>query len=112
MIAVRVAPDMRMAVVGSPLYFRNRSEPNKPQDLIGHNCIGLRLRPHGGLYAWEFEKDGRELRVRVDGQFVAFGPGYLPAGMAQPISPAAASNACSATGCSRFHRGGAPEPRS
>src|SRR5436190_22192598 len=62
MIAVRIGPDMRMAVVGAPSYFNGRSEPNKPQDLIEHNCITLRL-PHGGLYAWEFEKGGRELRV-------------------------------------------------
>jgi len=68
MIAVRVGPDMRMAVVGAPSYFKTRPEPHKPQDLIEHNCITLRLPTHGGLYAWEFEKDGRELRVRVDGQ--------------------------------------------
>ena len=67
MIAVRIGPDMRMAVVGAPSYFKTRPEPKKPQDLIDHNCITLRL-PHGGLYAWEFEKGGRELRVRVDGQ--------------------------------------------
>src|SRR5213592_4703753 len=60
MIAVRIGPDMRMAVVGAPSYFNGRSEPNKPQDLIEHNCITLRL-PHGGLYAWEFEKGGREM---------------------------------------------------
>src|SRR3954462_1601880 len=70
MIAVRFAPDMRMAVVGSPSYFKNRSEPEKPQDLIDHNCIALRLPIHGGLYAWEFEKDGRELKVRVEGQLI------------------------------------------
>src|SRR5881628_1347863 len=68
MIAVRVGPDMRMAVVGAPSYFRKRSEPKKPQELIGHNCINLRLPSHGGLYAWEFEKGGRELKVRVEGQ--------------------------------------------
>jgi DNA-binding transcriptional LysR family regulator len=67
MIAVRVAPDMRTAVVGSPSYFEDRTEPKKPQDLIGHNCIALRLPTHGGLYAWEFEKGGRELKVRVEG---------------------------------------------
>jgi DNA-binding transcriptional LysR family regulator len=67
MIAVRIGPDMRMAVVGAPSYFKSRPEPKKPQDLIDHNCITLRL-PHGGLYAWEFEKGGRELRVRVEGQ--------------------------------------------
>ena len=68
MIAVRIGPDLRMAVVGAPPYFRKRPEPKTPQDLIGHNCINLRLPTRGGLYAWEFEKDGRELRVRVDGQ--------------------------------------------
>jgi hypothetical protein len=65
MIAVRIGPDMRMAVVGAPSYFKGRSEPKIPQDLIGHNCITLRLPTHGGLYAWEFEKGGRELKVRV-----------------------------------------------
>ena len=69
MIAVRIGPDMRMAVVGAPSYFRKRPEPKTPQDLIGHNCINLRLPSHGGMYAWEFEKGGRELRVRVEGQF-------------------------------------------
>ena len=68
MIAVRIGPDLRMAVVGALPYFRKRPEPRTPQDLIGHNCINLRLPTRGGLYAWEFEKDGRELRVRVDGQ--------------------------------------------
>src|SRR5216683_5681442 len=67
MIAVRIGPDMRMAVVGAPAYFRKRQEPKRPQDLIGHNCINLRLPVHG-LYAWEFEKAGRELKVRVEGQ--------------------------------------------
>ena len=56
MIAVRIGPDMRMAVVGAPSYFRKRPEPKSPQDLIGHNCINLRLPTHGGLYAWELEK--------------------------------------------------------
>src|SRR5437762_8793130 len=68
MIAVRIGPDMRMAVVGAPSYFRKRTEPKRPQDLVGHNCINLRLPSHGGVYAWEFEKAGRELRVRVEGQ--------------------------------------------
>src|SRR5213079_2566400 len=67
MIAVRIGPDMRMAVVGAPAYFKTRPEPKKPRDLMQHNCITLRL-PGGGLYAWEFEKGGRELRVHVDGQ--------------------------------------------
>ena len=68
MIAVRIGPDMSMAVVGTPAYFKNRPEPKKPQDLLAHNCIKLRLPTHGGVYAWEFEKAGRELRVRIDGQ--------------------------------------------
>jgi DNA-binding transcriptional LysR family regulator len=70
MIAVRIGPDMRMAVVGSPSYFARRSMPKKPQDLTAHDCINLRLPTYGGLYAWEFEKRGRELKVRVEGQLV------------------------------------------
>jgi DNA-binding transcriptional LysR family regulator len=70
MIAVPIGPPMRMAVVGTPSYFAKRPIPKKPQDLTEHNCINLRLPTHGGLYAWEFEKGRRELRVRVDGQFV------------------------------------------
>src|SRR3954469_4752819 len=69
MIAVRIGPDMRMAVVGAPSYFKKRSAPKSPKDLNGHNCINLRLPVHGGVYAWEFEKGGRELKVRVEGQF-------------------------------------------
>jgi DNA-binding transcriptional LysR family regulator len=68
MISVRIGPDMRMAVVGAPSYFKARPEPKRPQDLIDHNCIKLRLTTLGGLYAWEFEKSGRELKVRVEGQ--------------------------------------------
>ncbi|NKM56732.1 LysR family transcriptional regulator [Rhizobium anhuiense] len=70
MIAVRIGPDMRMAVVGTPAYFTTRPKPLTPQDLTDHNCINLRLPTYGGVYAWEFEKDGRELRVRVEGQLV------------------------------------------
>ena len=77
MIAVRIGPDMRMAVVGAPSYFRKRPEPKTPQDLIGHNCINLRLPTRGGLYAWEFEKNGRELRVRVEGQLVFNGATHM-----------------------------------
>ena len=58
MIAVRIGPDMRMVVVGAPSYFARRSPPKKPQDLINHNCINLRLPTYGGLYAWEFKKGG------------------------------------------------------
>lgn len=70
MIAVRIGPDMRMAVVGAPAYFDTRAKPLTPQDLTDHNCINLRLPTYGSVYAWEFEKDGRELRVRVEGQLV------------------------------------------
>jgi len=70
MIAVPISPAMRMAVVGSPAYFSARPVPRKPQDLTAHNCINLRLPTHGGLYAWEFEKSKREVRVRVEGQLV------------------------------------------
>ncbi|MDC7742090.1 LysR family transcriptional regulator [Rhizobium binxianense] len=70
MIAVRIGPDMRMAVVAAPAYFDTRPKPLTPQDLTDHNCINLRLPTYGSVYAWEFEKDGRELRVRVEGQLV------------------------------------------
>ena len=70
MIAVRIGPDMRMAVVGAPSYFAKRPRPKTPQDLTAHDCINLRLPTYGGLYAWEFEKGGRDLKVRVEGQLV------------------------------------------
>lgn len=69
-IAVRIDPDMRSAVVGAPYYFEKRPEPKTPQDLTAHSCINLRLPTRGGLYAWEFEKGKRELRARVEGQLV------------------------------------------
>ena len=97
MIAVRIGPDIRMAVIGAPSYFAKRSPPKKPQDLNDHSCINLRLPTHGGLYAWEFEKSGRELKVRVDGQLIfngtaqmlnaalaGFGLAYVPEDVAQP----------------------------
>jgi DNA-binding transcriptional LysR family regulator len=97
MIAVRIGPDLRMAVVGAPSYFKTRPEPKKPQDLIGHNCINLRLPRHDSVYAWEFDKNGRELRVRVEGQLTfnatsqqinaalaGLGLAYAPEGMVQP----------------------------
>lgn len=96
MIAVPIGPDMRMATVAAPSYFARRSQPGTPQDLTAHACINLRLPTHGGLYAWEFEKDGREVRVRVEGQFVfntvsmimeaaldGFGIAHLPEGQVQ-----------------------------
>lgn len=70
MIAVRIAPDMRMAAVGSPAYFATRQKPRTPHDLTGHSCINMRLPTYGGIYVWEFEKDGHELRVRVEGRLV------------------------------------------
>lgn len=68
MIAVRIGPDMRMAVVGSPEYLANHGVPQTPHDLQQHRCINMRLPTKGGLYAWEFEHDGEPLRVRVEGQ--------------------------------------------
>ena len=70
MVAIRIGPDLRMAVAGSPDYLRRHGIPQAPQDLAGHNCLNLRFTTSGGLYAWELERDGRELNVRVDGQFV------------------------------------------
>jgi len=67
MIAVPIGPELRMAVVGSPAYFAQRKPPRAPQDLAHHACINLRLATAGGLYAWEFEKAGRALNVRVEG---------------------------------------------
>jgi DNA-binding transcriptional LysR family regulator len=77
MVAVRVGPDLRMAVVGAPSYFATRKKPRLPQDLTGHNCLNLRLPAHGGLYAWEFEKNERALNARVAGQLVFNGAGPL-----------------------------------
>jgi DNA-binding transcriptional LysR family regulator len=91
MIAVPIGPEMRMAVVGAPFYFATRPRPRTPQDLTTHSCINLRLPTYGGLYAWEFEKDGRELKVRAEGELLfnsitpilkaalaGFGLAYLP----------------------------------
>jgi DNA-binding transcriptional LysR family regulator len=68
MVAVKISPDIRMVIVGSPDYFAQYPIPKTPSDLANHNCINLRLWSTGALYAWELEKDGREIRVRVDGQ--------------------------------------------
>lgn len=70
MIAVRIGPDMRIAVVGSPAYFANRTKPKTPHDLAEHDCINLRLPTHGGLLPWDFQKGKRELKVRVTGQWI------------------------------------------
>lgn len=68
MIAVRIGPDWRLVAVASPAYFACHSKPRHPKDLVGHDCINMRQSTAGGLYAWEFGKDGEELRVRVEGQ--------------------------------------------
>ena len=68
MIAVRIAPDMRMAVIGSPAYLQRYGTPQTPYELEQHRCINMRLPTLGGIYAWEFERDGQEVRVRVEGQ--------------------------------------------
>lgn len=91
MVAVRIGPDFRFVVVAAPSYFSERPEPRTPQDLTAHNCINLRMPTYGGIYAWEFERGGRELNVRVDGQLTfnsskqildaalaGFGVAYLP----------------------------------
>jgi DNA-binding transcriptional LysR family regulator len=96
MITVPVGPDERMAVVAAPAYFAMKPPPQTPSDLTHHNCVRLRLQTQGGLYAWEFEKDGRELRVRVEGQATfnssppmlqaaldGFGVAYLPRGLVE-----------------------------
>lgn len=70
MIAVRIGPDMRMAAAASPAYLAAHGSPQTPRDLNRHNCINLRFPTYGGLYAWEFEKDGRALNVRVNGQMI------------------------------------------
>lgn len=91
MIAISIGPELRMAVVGSPAYFAKHPPPRTPHDLTSHSCINLRLPAHRGVYAWEFERNGRELRVCVEGQLVfnttalilngalaGFGLAYLP----------------------------------
>ena len=97
MVAVRIGPDERFLVVGSPAYLAGRERPRHPQDLLQHCCINLRLPTLGGLYAWEFEKDGHPLKVRVEGQLVfnalppilkaalaSFGLAFLPQDMVRP----------------------------
>jgi DNA-binding transcriptional LysR family regulator len=96
MIALRVGPDLRTAVVGSPQYFASCVPPLAPPELTVHRCINLRLPTLGGIYAWEFEKDGQALEVRVRGQLVfngtapmleaslaGFGLAYVPEDMVQ-----------------------------
>jgi DNA-binding transcriptional LysR family regulator len=97
MIAVRVGPDVRITVVAAPTYFSSRTRPHLPQDLTNHNCINFRFMQEGGLFVWRFEKNGRKLNVRVEGQLVfndasallhaalkGFGVAYLPEQYALP----------------------------
>jgi len=97
MVAVRIGPDERFVVVGSPAYLADRARPLHPEDLLAHRCINLRLPTLGGLYAWEFEKDGHELKVRVEGQLIfnqlgpilkaalaSFGLAFLPVELVRP----------------------------
>jgi len=70
MVAVRIGPDLRFAIVASPAYFKAHPRPKTPQELSGHDCINLRFPTRGGLYAWEFEKAGREINVRVEGSLI------------------------------------------
>jgi DNA-binding transcriptional LysR family regulator len=97
MIAVRIGPDLRFTVIGAKSYFAKQPPPTTPQELVGHTCINLRLPSQGGLWAWDFEQDGRELKVRVDGQLVfngifevleaalaGFGLAYVPEDLALP----------------------------
>lgn len=97
MISARIGPDFRFAVVGSPSYFAGHPEPATPHDLIGHSCINVRFPTSGGLYAWEFEENDREIKIRVDGQLTfnnifhvleaavdGFGLAYVPEEIALP----------------------------
>lgn len=97
MISARIGPDIRFAVVGSASYFAGRESPEMPQDLLNHRCINLRLPTYGGLYAWEFEKEGEKMDVRVEGQVIfndifqilnatlaGFGLSYIPEQLAEP----------------------------
>ena len=77
MVAVRIGPDWRMAVVGAPSYLEGRQLPLSPQDLTEHVCINLRLPTYGGNYAWEFEHGGRRLNVRVEGQLSFSSSGHM-----------------------------------
>ena len=70
MIAIKIGPEMRMAVVGAKSYFQRNPWPETPQDLTNHNCIQIRMPTYGNIFPWEFEKDGHEVKVRVEGQLV------------------------------------------
>ena len=70
MIAVRIGPELRMAVVGAPAYFVKNGRPETPHDLTAHSCINIRMQTKGGLYTWEFGREGRDLNVRVEGPLI------------------------------------------
>lgn len=70
MVAVRLEPDLRALVVGTPEYFERHGRPDTPRDLEGHICINYRLVGGGGLLPWEFERDGREVNIRAKGQLI------------------------------------------
>jgi DNA-binding transcriptional LysR family regulator len=97
MISVRIGPNIRFAVVGTPSYFKSNPEPARPNDLLRHNCITDRHPSSGGIWAWEFEEKGREIKIRVDGQLVfnnsydvinavleGFGLAYVPEEIVAP----------------------------
>ena len=97
MIAVRIGPEIRMAAVATPAYFKKHGKPKIPQDLATHTCINLRMPTLGGVYAWEFEKGTREIKVRVEGQLTVndiavikkaalhgLGIAFMPEDVAQP----------------------------
>jgi DNA-binding transcriptional LysR family regulator len=98
MIAVRIAPPFRMAIVGSPTYLGKHPPVESPEGLLQHDCINLRLPTHGGLLPWELKRKAKEVQVRVEGQvtvtnayqmieaaLAGFGLGYVPEDLAQPF---------------------------
>ncbi|KQV22149.1 LysR family transcriptional regulator [Rhizobium sp. Root1203] len=98
MISARIGPDFSLAVVGSPSYFKEHGVPTHPKELVGHTCINFRLPSSGGLYVWEFEENGQEIKIRVDGQLTfnnifnaleaavdGFGMAYIPLEIVQPL---------------------------
>ena len=89
MIAVRIGPETCMAAVAAPSYWEAHPKPKVPQDLTHHNCINIRFQTAGGLYAWEFEKNGRSLNVRVNGQIICNGTSAIISaallGLADPL---------------------------
>ena len=77
MIAVRISPDIRFLIVCTPAYLEGKSEPLIPDDLLKHQCINMRLNSNGGMYTWEFERDGKSSKLRVNGQFAFNSPNQV-----------------------------------